>query len=111
MAYAAAYAEGECLINTCTAEDYAKIDEANALRVMERNNRKDDEVAESKSKAQKEKLLATSMDNFTKHLAKSKSLLQELQDKGSKHPKQLNEIYATISVPEIVKGLTAEDFK
>lgn len=51
------------------------------------------------------------MDNFTKHLAKSKSLLQELQDKGSKHPKQLNEIYATISVPEIVKGLTAEDFK
>lgn len=51
MAYAAAYAEGECLINTCTAEDYAKIDEANALRVMERNNRKDDEVAESKSKA------------------------------------------------------------
>ena len=55
--------------------------------------------------------MATSHDNFTKHLAKSKSLLQELQDKGSKHPRQLNEIYATISVPEIVQGLTTDDFK
>ena len=52
--------------------------------------------------------MATSHENFTKHLAKSKTLLQELQER---HPKQENEIYATISVPEIVKGLTAEDFK
>jgi hypothetical protein len=30
MAYAAAYADGECLINTQTADTYAKADEKNA---------------------------------------------------------------------------------
>ena len=65
----------------------------------------------AKSRAQKKKMMANSLSNFTKHLAKSKSLLQELQEKGQQHPQQDNEIYATIRVPEILKGLTAEDFR
>lgn len=35
MAYAAAYADGQCLINTCTADDFAKIDEAKANKILE----------------------------------------------------------------------------
>lgn len=51
------------------------------------------------------------MENFTRHLAKSKTLLQELHEKNKQHPEKENEIYATIKVPEIVKGLTADDFR
>ena len=107
MAYAAAYADGECLINTCTADDYAKMDEANANKIMEKNNEREDQITLAKSRAHKQKLMATSMDNFSKHLAKSKSLLQELQEKKS----PVNDVYATIKVHEIVQGLTPEHFK
>jgi hypothetical protein len=55
--------------------------------------------------------MATSMENFTRHLAKSKSLLQELHEKNNQHPCLENEIYATIKVPEILKGLTPDDFR
>jgi hypothetical protein len=34
MAYAAAYADGECIINTQTADSYAKMDETNANKEM-----------------------------------------------------------------------------
>jgi hypothetical protein len=44
MAYAAAYADGECLINTQTADSYARTDETNAKRIMEMNNQKEDEM-------------------------------------------------------------------
>ena len=74
---------------------------------MERNNEREDKTALAKNRAQKQKMMATSMDNFSRHLAKSKSLLQELQEK--KPP--TNEVYATIKVNEIVQGLTPEHFK
>jgi hypothetical protein len=55
--------------------------------------------------------MATSMENFSRHLANSKSLLQELHEKNLQHPSKDNEIYATIKVPEIIQGLTPEDFR
>ena len=42
---------------------------------MERNNEREDKTALAKNRAQKQKMMATSMDNFSRHLAKSKSLL------------------------------------
>jgi hypothetical protein len=53
MAYAAAYADGECLINTQTAASYAKTDEKNAKKVMEKNNKKEDEINLAKMRKQK----------------------------------------------------------
>ena len=53
MAYAAAYADGECLINTCTADDYAKMDEANANKIMEQNNQREDKITLEKTRAHK----------------------------------------------------------
>ena len=53
MAYAAAYADGECLINTCTADDYAKMDEANANKIMEQNNEREDQITLEKTRAHK----------------------------------------------------------
>jgi hypothetical protein len=55
--------------------------------------------------------MATSMENFSISLGKSKSLLQDLHDKNNQHPSKENEIYATIKVPEILLGLTQEDFR
>ena len=65
----------------------------------------------AKKRKQKQKLMDTSMENFSRHLAKSKSLLQELHEKNNQHPSKSNEIYATIKVPEILQGFTQEDFR
>lgn len=68
MAYNAAYVNGECLINTTTVEDYARIDEANANRITELNNQKEDEENLRKHREMQSKKMATSMENFNKHL-------------------------------------------
>ena len=41
----------------------------------------------------------------------SRTLKEEADDQANNHPLKTNEIYATIRIPEIVQGLTAEDFK
>jgi hypothetical protein len=53
MSYAAAYADGECLINTQTADSYARTDETNANRIMEMNNQRDDKINLAKMRKQK----------------------------------------------------------
>jgi hypothetical protein len=57
------------------------------------------------------KVMRTSQDNFNHIKRNAKSLQEQLNEKTSQHPEKQNEIYATIGVDEIVKGLTQEDFR
>ena len=111
MAYAASHAEGQCLINQFTVDDYAKIDEINANKVMERMNQIEDQQNLAKALAKKNKAAAIQMANLISHNEKSKSLLKQYQEKGQPDPKLDNKVYATIKVAEITKGLTPDDFR
>ena len=57
--------------------------------------------------------MAASQDNFTKIQRNGQKSLQEsLKQRQDESPvKHGNEIYCTLKVPEIVQGLTPEDFK
>ena len=51
------------------------------------------------------------MTNFHKMATNSRSLKEEADDRVINHPENLSKIYATIKIPEIVKGLTPEDIR
>lgn len=56
--------------------------------------------------------MAVSQDNFNKIQSNGHSLKDSLKMRENDSPvKKGNEIYATLKIPEIVQGLTAEDFK
>jgi hypothetical protein len=59
------------------------------------------------------KVLAASQDNFIKIQRNGqKSLHESLKQRQNDSPvKHGNEIYATLKIQEIVKGLTPDDFK
>ena len=51
------------------------------------------------------------MTNFNKMTNNSKSLKEEAEQRVLNHPQNDSEVYATIKIEEIVKGLTPDDIK
>ena len=44
-------------------------------------------------------------------LKTQKPLKKDIEEQKENHPEKQNEIYATLKIPEIVEGLTKDDFK
>lgn len=54
--------------------------------------------------------MANSISNFDIINQKSKTKKEELKQRMDQHPANNDNVYATIKVNEIVKGMTADDF-
>ena len=112
LTYSAAYTKsGHCILNLMRGEDYAKKDEARANKALAKKNQEEDERKDQLEFERSRKMMETSMTNFNKMASNSKSLRQEAEEKYASHPANDSAIYATIKIPEIVKGLTPEDIK
>lgn len=111
LAHSAAYKDGECLLNLLELEDFAQNDERKAKKFQKKHQEQQDAQNSSMIEEQKRKRRQISLENFNKMLKTQKPLKKDIEEQKENHPEKQNEIYATLKIPEIVEGLTKDDFK
>ena len=73
----AAFENGQCLLDLKNIDDYGKIDEAKAQKILQELNTKEDLAKKTKQQNHLRKVLAASQDNFMKIQRNGQKSLQE----------------------------------